>query len=91
MPQIIGILDRHPGLRIGWFEGGINWVPSAIQDAQHIGASFRIDWPDLDGNKRRINIVRVLQRVLQGEAWTLRVAGDLVRVRRCAGRARRPG
>ena len=36
-----GILDRHPGLRIGWFEGGINWVPSAIQDAEHISASFR--------------------------------------------------
>jgi predicted TIM-barrel fold metal-dependent hydrolase len=36
-----GILDRHPALRIGWFEGGINWVPSAIQDAQHIAASFR--------------------------------------------------
>jgi predicted TIM-barrel fold metal-dependent hydrolase len=36
-----GILDRHPGLRIGWFEGGINWVPAAIQDAEHIGASFR--------------------------------------------------
>jgi len=35
-----GILDRHPGLQIGWFEGGINWVPSAIQDAQHIAASF---------------------------------------------------
>jgi predicted TIM-barrel fold metal-dependent hydrolase len=35
-----GILDRHPSLRVGWFEGGINWVPSAIQDAQHIGASF---------------------------------------------------
>lgn len=35
-----GILDRHPRLRIGWFEGGINWVPSAIQDAQHIRASF---------------------------------------------------
>lgn len=35
-----GILDRHPGLRVGWFEGGINWVPSAIQDAQHIAASF---------------------------------------------------
>ena len=35
-----GILDRHPGLRVGWFEGGINWVPSAIQDAQHIRASF---------------------------------------------------
>ncbi|HEX3899404.1 MAG TPA: amidohydrolase family protein [Mycobacteriales bacterium] len=36
-----GILDRHPGLKIGYFEGGINWVPSAIQDAQHISASFR--------------------------------------------------
>jgi len=36
-----GVLDRHPGLRIGWFEGGINWVPAAIQDAQHIEASFR--------------------------------------------------
>lgn len=35
-----GILDRHPNLRIGWFEGGINWVPSAIQDAEHIAASF---------------------------------------------------
>jgi predicted TIM-barrel fold metal-dependent hydrolase len=35
-----GILDRHPGLRIGYFEGGINWVPSAIQDAEHIAASF---------------------------------------------------
>src|SRR5262245_5883465 len=36
-----GILDRDPGLRVGWFEGGINWVPSAIQDAEHIAASFR--------------------------------------------------
>jgi predicted TIM-barrel fold metal-dependent hydrolase len=35
-----GILDRHPGIQVGWFEGGINWVPSAIQDAQHIAASF---------------------------------------------------
>lgn len=35
-----GILDRHPGLRVGWFEAGINWVPSAIQDAQHVAASF---------------------------------------------------
>ena len=35
-----GILDRHPGLRVGWFEGGISWVPAAIQDAQHIAASF---------------------------------------------------
>jgi predicted TIM-barrel fold metal-dependent hydrolase len=36
-----GILDRHPGLRVGWFEGGINWVPSVIQDAAHIAASFQ--------------------------------------------------
>ncbi len=35
-----GILDRHPGLRIGWFEAGINWVPSVLQDAEHIAASF---------------------------------------------------
>jgi predicted TIM-barrel fold metal-dependent hydrolase len=35
-----GILDRHPGLQIGWFEGGINWVPSVIQDAEHLAASF---------------------------------------------------
>ena len=36
-----GILDRHPGLRIGYFEGGINWVPAALQDAEHIAASFQ--------------------------------------------------
>lgn len=36
-----GLLDRHPDLRVGWFEGGINWVPSAIQDAEHMYASFR--------------------------------------------------
>jgi predicted TIM-barrel fold metal-dependent hydrolase len=38
---LTGLLDRHPTLRIGWFEGGINWVPGAIQDAQHMYASFR--------------------------------------------------
>jgi predicted TIM-barrel fold metal-dependent hydrolase len=36
-----GILDRHPRLRIGWFEGGINWVASALQDAEHLLASYR--------------------------------------------------
>src|ERR1700683_145613 len=36
-----GILDRHPGLKIGFFEGGINWVPAALQDAEHIAASFQ--------------------------------------------------
>ena len=36
-----GILDRHPKLRIGWFEGGIAWVPTALQDAEHLLASYR--------------------------------------------------
>jgi hypothetical protein len=36
-----GLLDRHKGLRVGWFEGGINWVPSAIQDADHMYMSYR--------------------------------------------------
>ena len=36
-----GILDRHPDLKIGWFEGGINWIPSAIQDAEHVYASMK--------------------------------------------------
>lgn len=29
-----GILDRHPNLRIVFAEGGINWVPGAVQDAE---------------------------------------------------------
>ena len=36
-----GLLDRHPGLRVGWFEGGINWVVAAIQDGTHMYASFQ--------------------------------------------------
>ncbi len=36
-----GILDRHPGLQVGWFEGGINWVPAALQDAEHLYASLQ--------------------------------------------------
>lgn len=36
-----GILDRHPALNIGWFEGGIAWVPTALQDAEHMLASYR--------------------------------------------------
>jgi len=35
-----GILDRNPGLQIGFFEGGINWVPSVLQDAEHLAASL---------------------------------------------------
>ncbi|HYX98945.1 MAG TPA: amidohydrolase family protein [Mycobacterium sp.] len=36
-----GILDRHPSLRIGWFEGGIAWVPPALQDAEHVLVSYQ--------------------------------------------------
>ncbi len=36
-----GILDRHPKLRVGWFEGGIAWVPTALQDAEHLYASYK--------------------------------------------------
>jgi predicted TIM-barrel fold metal-dependent hydrolase len=36
-----GILDRHPGLKIGWFEGGIAWVATALQDAEHLLASYQ--------------------------------------------------
>ncbi|WP_405181205.1 amidohydrolase [Nocardia sp. NBC_01377] len=35
-----GIIDRHPSLSIGWFEGGINWIPAALQDAEHLNASY---------------------------------------------------
>jgi predicted TIM-barrel fold metal-dependent hydrolase len=35
-----GILDRHPGITVGWFEGGINWVVAALQDAEHLYASL---------------------------------------------------
>ncbi len=36
-----GILDRHPTLKIGWFEGGIAWVATALQDAEHLLASYQ--------------------------------------------------
>ena len=36
-----GILDRHPRLRVGWFEGGIAWMPPALQDAEHVLASYQ--------------------------------------------------
>lgn len=36
-----GILDRHPQLKVGWFEGGIAWVATALQDAEHLLASYQ--------------------------------------------------
>lgn len=41
-----GIFDRHPSLRVVFMEGGINWVPGAVQDAELIWGSFKdtLDW-----------------------------------------------
>src|SRR3546814_18634757 len=36
-----GILDRNPGLKVGRFEGGIKWVPAALQDAEHMYESMQ--------------------------------------------------
>ena len=44
-----GILDRHPGLRVGWFEGGINWIPAALQDAEHLTRRSST-WPTTGSN-----------------------------------------
>lgn len=35
-----GILERHPGLRIVFAEGGISWIPSALDHADRIHARF---------------------------------------------------
>jgi predicted TIM-barrel fold metal-dependent hydrolase len=41
-----GVFDRHPSLRVVFMEGGINWVLTAIQDAELIWGSFdqMLDW-----------------------------------------------
>jgi predicted TIM-barrel fold metal-dependent hydrolase len=36
-----GILDRHPQLKVGWYEGGVNWVISTLQDADYANAAYR--------------------------------------------------
>jgi predicted TIM-barrel fold metal-dependent hydrolase len=35
-----GILERHPGLRVVFTEGGISWVPSALDHADRIHGTF---------------------------------------------------
>jgi predicted TIM-barrel fold metal-dependent hydrolase len=41
-----GIFDRHPKLRVAFMEGGINWGPAMVQDAELIYGSFYrcLDW-----------------------------------------------
>lgn len=36
-----GIFDRHPGLRVVFAEGGISWIPSALDHADRIFHRFR--------------------------------------------------
>jgi predicted TIM-barrel fold metal-dependent hydrolase len=35
-----GLLDRHPGLRLLFAEGGISWIPSALEHADRIHDRF---------------------------------------------------
>jgi predicted TIM-barrel fold metal-dependent hydrolase len=36
-----GILERHPGLRVIFTEGGLHWIPGALADADHFNRNFR--------------------------------------------------
>jgi len=38
-----GILERHPGLRVVFTEGGIHWVPAALFDADRIYRDFETE------------------------------------------------
>lgn len=35
-----GVLERHPGVRLLFAEGGISWIPSALADADHFHERF---------------------------------------------------
>jgi len=35
-----GLLDRHPGLRVVFTEGGISWVPSVLEHADRVHREF---------------------------------------------------
>ena len=35
-----GVLERHPGIRVLFAEGGISWIPSALADADRIHSAF---------------------------------------------------
>jgi predicted TIM-barrel fold metal-dependent hydrolase len=36
-----GILERHPGMRVVFTEGGLHWIPGALVDADHFHRNFR--------------------------------------------------
>ena len=37
-----GILDRHPGIRVAFSEGGAGWVPYLLEQAEDIFANYRV-------------------------------------------------
>jgi predicted TIM-barrel fold metal-dependent hydrolase len=45
-----GVFDRHPELNIVFAEGGLGWVPSALEDAEMI---FDLHWEILDYRPQR--------------------------------------
>ena len=61
-----GILDRHPRLRIGWFEGGIAWVPWALQDAEHLVGVLPAHVQPPAGARRPVLLGQPHERVVHG-------------------------
>jgi predicted TIM-barrel fold metal-dependent hydrolase len=40
-----GILDRHPGIRVTFSEGGAGWVPYLLEQAEHTFDTYRTTLP----------------------------------------------
>ena len=40
-----GILERHPGIRVAFSEGGAGWVPYLLEQADHIFEGYQVQFP----------------------------------------------
>jgi predicted TIM-barrel fold metal-dependent hydrolase len=40
-----GILERHPGIRVAFSEGGAGWVPYLLEQADHIFDGYQVQLP----------------------------------------------